>query len=321
MKTEAQSTAMTVRDEGIATEITTITETSSTAVAAQAEAMVKARATVALARPRDMDKVRVAMLKECRRPGFAQVARYSIPRAGKRIEGPSIKFAEAVLRIMGNIVVRDIIVYDDAAKRIIEVETVDLETNASVSTTVSLDKAVERRTLKSGETALSSRLNSTGQMVYLIAAREDDTVQKSAILKSKAMRTNILRLFPGDILEECMDQVQRTQADEDAQDPEAGRKKIVDGFFEIGVKPDHLKAYLGHPIDECSPPEMAHLRALFRAIRDGETTWAEASNIDPKTGEVKDPGSKVEGIKERLRKNTPTDPAQAPPPSDGTAKS
>src|SRR5258708_6569465 len=77
-------------------------ETASTVLAAQAKAQIEARYVMAERHPRDLDVVRQRMLKECRRPVFAGVARYRKP-IGKGVEGPSIRFAEAAIRLMGNI--------------------------------------------------------------------------------------------------------------------------------------------------------------------------------------------------------------------------
>ncbi|HYG12344.1 MAG TPA: hypothetical protein VD835_20545, partial [Pyrinomonadaceae bacterium] len=96
-------------------------ETSTTALAAQAKAQIEARYIVAMQRPRDMDTVRTKLLKECSRPGFAKVARYSKPVGGSKIEGPSIRFAEAALRCMGNVVPESFVVWDDEEKRVVRV--------------------------------------------------------------------------------------------------------------------------------------------------------------------------------------------------------
>jgi hypothetical protein len=57
-------------------------ETAASAVATQARAMVEARFTIALARPRDVSQFRARLLKDCERPGFADVAIYQLPRGG-----------------------------------------------------------------------------------------------------------------------------------------------------------------------------------------------------------------------------------------------
>jgi hypothetical protein len=32
---------------------------------------------------------------------------------------------------------------------------------------------------------------------------------------------------------------------------------------------------LGHPIEQCTPKEIDDLRAIYAALKDGESTWAE----------------------------------------------
>lgn len=250
-------------------------ETSSTAVAAQARAQIEARYIVAMKNPRDWDQVRFRLLKECSRPGFAEVARYSKPVGGSKIEGPSIRFAEAALRCMTNISPSSVVIWDDEDKRIIRVSVTDIESNLTYEQDVVIAKTVERNRLQDGQQALSSRTNSRNQIVYTVRATEDDLLNKQAAQVSKALRTQALRLLPGDILEECMDTVLETQEKRDKADPDAAKKKILDAFAKIGVTPKQLGEYLGHDTSQIVEAELKDLRAVFAAIQQGEATWQE----------------------------------------------
>lgn len=250
-------------------------ETSSTAVAAQARAQIEARYIVAMKNPRDWDQVRFKLLKECSRPGFAEVARYSKPVGGSKIEGPSIRFAEAALRCMTNISPSSVVIWDDEDKRIIRVSVTDIESNLTYEQDVVIAKTVERNRLQDGQQALSSRTNSRNQIVYTVRATEDDLLNKQAAQVSKALRTQALRLLPGDILEECMDTVLETQEKRDKADPDAAKKKILDAFAKIGVTPKQLGEYLGHDTAQIVEAELKDLRAVFAAIQQGEATWHE----------------------------------------------
>ena len=261
------------RQELTAKEHAPIVETAATAVAAHAKAAIEARYAVALHRRRDVDDVRVA--KECSRPGFARVAKYSVPRGGKRISGPSIRLAEAAIRIMGNIQIETPTLYDDPSRQIVRIEATDLETNASYALDLVIEKTVERKVLRAGQVALGERINSSNERVYLVEATEDDFAVKKGAQVSKAIRTLGLRLLPGDLLDEAMAQVDATLHNEAAKDPDAERKAIADGFAKANVAPSHLKAFLGHELSQCSPAELVDLRALLRALLDGQTTWAE----------------------------------------------
>ncbi len=264
----------TVRQDFGGKEIQTQAETASVAVAAQARASVEARYKMALHRPRDFDEVRSRLLRECKRPGFAAKAIYHKP-IGKGVEGPSIRFAEAAIRLMGNILVEAPTVYDDREKRIVRVIATDLETNATYQSDVVLEKTVERNDAN-GRIVIAERMNSRGKKAYLVLATEDELLNKVNALLSKAVRTNGLRLVPADLVEEGQAACRATMKDQDAKDPDAAKKRIADAFGELNVSPADLKEYLGHELGTVSPKELEMLRALYAAISDGETTWQAA---------------------------------------------
>jgi hypothetical protein len=173
-----------------------------------------------------------------------------------------------------------------------------METNTPYSSDITIEKTVERKKLKDGDVALRSRLNSFNEKVYLIVATEDDLLNKQNALVSKAIRTNGLRLVPGDIVEECMELVIKTQKTADAADPDAAKRKIFDSFATIGVGVEQLKSYLGHEAETLNPKELMDLRALFSAIRDGEANWRDVMDSVPKKkAEGADPGAGDAGKK------------------------
>ncbi len=278
-------------------------ETAISASAAQAKAAVEARFVMAVSRPRDLDTVRTKLRRECQRPGFAEVARYSRPVGKNTVEGPSIRFAEAAIRNMGNIDQQTHTIYDSGEKRILKVECTDLETNTTYSKEITISKTVERRNLRRGQRPLGSRTNSYGDTVYIVEAAEGELAAKQDAEISKALRTLSLRLLPGDILDECMTLCIVTTRDADAKDPDAARKKIADAFDGIGVTPAHLKEYLGHDLSSSSPAETEDLRAVFGAVRDGLTSWTEvmaAKKADAGAEEGKEGESKMEALKRTI---------------------
>lgn len=248
-------------------------ETAAIAVAAQAKAQVEARYLMALQRPRDLDVSRQKLLADCKRPGFARTAIYSVPRGGERIEGPSIRMAEAAARAMTNLLTESAVVFEDDRRQIVRVMVTDLEANLTYDQDVTLEKVVERRSPKKGEEVISERINSTGAKVFLCTAREDDLTMKRAALVSKAARTLILRMVPGDILEDALLAAKRTMHDADAKDPEGARKALFDAFNEIGIDAPALKEFLGHDRAKLTTAELDELRGVYAAIRDGHSTW------------------------------------------------
>lgn len=247
-------------------------ENAAIAMAAQQKAIVEARYKMALARPRDIDKVRQDMLKDARRPSFANVAIYHKP-VGKGIEGPSIRFVEAAIRNMTNILTETATVSEDDERRVIRVAVSDLETNTYFSQDVTVTKTVERSKLPQGEKPIRVRTNSYGKPVYILHGTDDDILNKQNALISKAVRTLGLRLIPGDLVDEALFYVRQTMAKQDAADPDAAKNRLVDAFAQLGVAVEQLKDYVGHELSSLSPSELQTLRAIYSAIKDGETTW------------------------------------------------
>lgn len=247
-------------------------ENAAIAMAAKQKAIVEARYKMALARPRDIDKVRQDMLKDAKRPNFAAVAIYHKP-IGKGVEGPSIRFVEAAIRNMTNILTETDTVSEDDERRVIRVAVSDLETNTYFSQDVTVTKTVERQKLPPGEKAIRMRTNSKGQPVFIIHGTDDDILNKQNALISKAVRTLGLRLIPGDLVDEALFYVRQTMAQQDAQNPDAAKNRIIDAFAQLGVAVESLKDYVGHELSALDPNELQTLRAIYSAIKDGETTW------------------------------------------------
>ncbi|MDR9096282.1 hypothetical protein FEP46_06054 [Burkholderia multivorans] len=116
-------------------------------------------------------------------------------------------------------------------------------------------------------------MNSYNKPTYTVPANDDDLLNKRAAQISKAIRTLGLRIIPGDLQDEAEEIIKMVRHDENAKDPDRARKKMVDAFGSLGVKASDLVEYLGHPLDTCSPQEMADMFALYGAIKDGEATW------------------------------------------------
>jgi len=263
-------------------ELAVSSDVQATALAAQAEANVKARWAIALKNPRNMDGVRVRLLAECQRPKFAEQAEYAKPVGNRKVTGPSIRFVEAAIRCMTNVDCPTIVVSEDERTRRLQVAVVDLESNVAWSRQITLSKTVERSS-DEGRTVVSKRTNSRGKATFEVAATEDELANKEAAMVSKAIRTAGLRVLPGDLVEEAMEECRAVRAAADKADPQAAKKKLMDAFVSVGVKPEQLSEYLGHSLDAMQPAELDDLRAIFAAIRDGESKWSDVLELKAKS--------------------------------------
>jgi hypothetical protein len=282
-------------------------EISVSAESARAQMQVQAQYAMAKRFPRDLDMVRIAILKDCKRPRFAESARYKKPQ-GKKWNpetreqeeqfaiGPTIRFAEAAARAYGNLHPDVVTLLDDEKKRVVHVTVTDFESNLTWGKDVTIEKTVERSTLRKQwdgqgndrrETVvppLFSRTNTSGKAVYIYPATDDELMQKEGALTSKVVRNLIIRVLPSDLVEEAMEQVVATQMAAVKVDPEAERKRLIDAFAAIGVTPVALAEYLGKPVAGLDPAELLELRAIYQSLKDGELRWGDLlamKNVEP----------------------------------------
>lgn len=262
------------------TAITRSSETAAAAVAAHAEAMAKARFFVAIQRPRDLEVVREKLVQACADPLFAEDATYQLKRWDARaqeervIEGFSARFAEAVRTALGNIDVETTVVLDDDEKLIVQVVVTDLESNVTERVPVVVRKRIERRKLNKGQIPIGTRTGADGQTIYIVAATDDEVQMRLNSAQSKATRNAVLRLLRADIRQECWEQVNAAQRMAAQQD--GATAKALAAFRDLGVSAEQLAAFLGRDsVGELKVDELQELRGIVRAIRDGETTWAE----------------------------------------------
>lgn len=277
-------------------------DTAAVAAAEGAKARIQAAYLMALNRPRSEDQARIKILEACKRPRFAERVEYSKPVSGRAIKGPSVRFAELALRQWGNVFTDVQVVFEDEEKRRVRIMVLDLETNSAFSRDVTVSKTVERKNSKDRE-VIRERENSKGEIVFVVRATDDELANKESAMVSKGFRNEGLRLIPADIIDEALDTARKTLHDRDAKDPKEAKNRVLDSFASIGVTPKDLEKYLNHSIDQVSPAELQTLRGMFRAIRDGESTWAEY--VSPPADEAEtDKGDKVG---EKLKKGKKKD--------------
>lgn len=262
-------------------------ETASTAVAARSRAEVEARYAVALKFPRSWMDVRNRMLANCARHRFAETSRYAKPVGSGKVMGWSVRFAEAMAREMGNLYIGTTVVWDDDEKRIIQVMVTDLESNTTYPMEITIVKTIERKS-SAGYEVVSSRTNKQNQTIYIVKATDDDLLNKQNSQISKALRNSVLRLAPGDLLDECFDAIQESLSKADKSDPKGQIKKLSAAFYEIGVSAKMIAEFLGMPtLENVAPEQLAVLRTIYTGLKEGETSWddvmAQKEGVSPTT--------------------------------------
>lgn len=343
---QAGEVGVTIREEFDGREVTRSAETASSAVVAQQQAMVQARFIMAWKRPRHWNDIRKNIKELCLDPDFAAEALYVKPIAKtpdnwndwskrERLQrapenwprGFSIRFLESFMFEAGNFDVKTLVIWEDEDKRMTDVIVIDLERNSAYSRTVTTLKTVERSSLRKGQVALDTRTNSWGNVVYILPATDDEVNLKEASGVSKAIRTLSERLMPPHLKREWRDLIEKVIMDENAKDPQAAKKRLMDSFGTQGVAPSALDEYLGHSIDTATPAEMIELRGVYVALANGDANWKDALRF--KSGEGEDePGAaaansalsgRIDAQRKRAEEPTQGKPAGAATGAGGAA--
>jgi hypothetical protein len=206
--------------------------------------------------PRNIRKAMDSMVKEATMDReTAAACRYAVPRQGKIIEGPSIRFAEIVARSWGNMRWGSRMVGEDSRFLTTQAVAHDLESNLAVQVEVRT-----RITKRDGDRYSEDMIQTAGQASSGIALR-------NAVLKA-VPKTYWAPAFAA-----------AAKVTQDDGKPLRDRQAAVAEFFKrkYGVKPDRLCALVGKTaIEELTSEDIATYQAIRQAIEDGDTTATEA---------------------------------------------
>jgi hypothetical protein len=222
---------------------------------------------------------------------MAEECIYSVPRGGKQIRGPSIRFAEIVLNSWGNVRCAARVTHEDRIERYVEAEALvhDLESNVGY-----VARARRRIELKKGKKSVDP------DMIQLAGA--------AAI--SVARRNAILGAVPKPVWRRAQEAVESVIKG-DVKTLAVRRDAAIGYFNKAGVPTERvLKALEITHTDDITLEHLVDLQGMRQALKTGETTLDQLfpeerapgpkpetldakldaiSHVDPETGEIKTP--------------------------------
>lgn len=233
----------------------TLTASASMAVQ-QHKAEIDQLVTTARQYPRSLKRVQSAILSMATLDEeSAEECIYALPRGGKPIKGPSIRFAEILKQSYGNCRAAARVVNVDKSEGYVEAEGVfhDLETN-SASTARVRRRILDRR----GKVYNDDMIIVTGNAACSIA-----------------MRNAILAGVPKPLWRKAYEQVQSTITG-DITTLAENREKAFKALAAFGVKPEQVFQALGVEGEEdIAVDHIATLRGMYAALKNGEATVEE----------------------------------------------
>lgn len=255
-----------------------LTETS----AAREISEIQAAMVIAKRFPRDpvicMDRI----LQACTRPTLAEGALYSYSRGGSDITGPSIRLAEAMAQLWGNIHFGIRELSQSKGESTVEAFAFDLETNTRQ---VKVFQVPHVRYTRSG----SKKLDDPRDVYELIANQG-----------ARRLRACILGVIPGDVTETAVKQCEttlHTTADVSPERIQAMVKAFEDNY---GVTKEMLQKRIGRRVDAMTPALLIQLKKIYQSLKDDMSKpgdWFEIS--EPKQSVT------VADLKARQKKQEP----------------
>lgn len=244
-----------ITQDGEVMEESTALATASMAVQLQ-KAEIDQLVSTAHAFPRSLKRVQSSILSMATLDEeSAEECIYALPRGGKPIRGPSIRFAEILKQSYGNCRAAARVVHVDKTEGYVEAEGVfhDLETNSASTARV-------RR-----------RITDKGGRVF----KDDMIIVTGNAACSIAMRNAILAGVPKPLWRKAYDMVQATITG-DITTLSENREKAFKALAAFGVKPDQVFTSLGIQGEEdITVDHIATLRGMYSALKNGEATVEE----------------------------------------------
>ena len=209
-------------------------------------------------------------------PAIAEDCVYSLPRGGKQIRGPSIRFAEIVRAAWGNSRDGARVTFVDRIERVVECEAMYHDLQNNVATTATTRRTIE---LKRGKQVVDA------DMVQLAGAAGMSIARRNAILGG----------VPRFVWQQAMDRVEHVIRGEEKTLVER-RDGAIAYFAKAGVGIDRLLKAIEKPTPEdIDLDDLMTMTGWRTAIKEGATSLDEIFPEERKPGK-KDLGEQLDAL-------------------------
>lgn len=238
--------------------------------ASRAIAEAQGKLVIAKRFPRDEIGSYAKMMEACQRPTMASKAFYSFPRAGGKVEGPTIRFAEELARCWGNIDYGIKELSQDDGKSEMQAYAWDLETNA--------------QSIQNFTNPHLREVN--GKMKTLTSQR--DIYENNANMATRRLRSRILAILPAWFVEDAIAECKKTLAGRNDEPLIDRVKKMVVQFGKLGVSQEQIEQRLKRKIDTMTADDLVDYIGIYNAIKQGESKATEWFGGQQESNELTD---------------------------------
>lgn len=200
--------------------------------------------------PRNEEIAIRRILKSCERVGLASQAIYQYAKGGSKIEGPSIRLAEALAQSWGNM---------DSGIR-------ELEQNNGSSLVESYAWDLETNT-RNSKIFTVSHLRHTKERDYQVTDPRE-IYELVANNGSRRLRACILGVIPGDVVDLAVQACTETMLKATKTDSDT-INRLVGAFEAIGISREMIEARIQRKLDAITTQNIVDLRKVYASIKDG----------------------------------------------------
>lgn len=236
---------------------------------------VQAAMVIAKRFPRDEVEAFNRILLSCKRKSLAESAMYEYPRGGSKVTGPSIRLAEAIAQNWGNIDFGITELEQKSGESQVMAYAWDLETNSRQTKIFSVPHV---RSTKKGNAPLTDPRD-----IYEMVANQG----------ARRLRSCILGIIPGDVVEAAVKECQKTLV-LGSDKPLIDRVRDGIRLFEekFSVTQEMIEKYIGCKCEAFSENDMIRLNNVYRSLRDGMASREQY--FDLPSPEISESGSEVQ---------------------------
>ncbi|KGL45724.1 hypothetical protein BMT55_13905 [Listeria newyorkensis] len=214
---------------------------------------VKGQIFMAQNMPRNVFQSEQRIMDACKRLTLAETAVYSYPRGGQKVVGPSIRLAEVLAQNWGNI----------------SFGVKELERRDGESTAVAYAWDMETNTRTQKEFTVP-HVRSTKKGIQKLTD-ERDIYELVANMGARRLRSCLLGIIPGDIVDKAVAQCNETVRSGGGDIPLKDRiGKMLAMFKEsYGVTQEQIENRFGYGTSTFTEFDMVQARNIFNSIKDG----------------------------------------------------
>lgn len=210
--------------------------------------------------PRDIPKVKQAMLSFATLDvETAEACFYSLPRGGKTIQGPSVRLAEIAVSCYGNLRagsrITSVVASGEAPHVVVQAVAMDLEKNISIS--IEKRRRITKKKFKD-------------------AIDEDDINLAANACSAICFRDAVFKVIPLALIKPIFEASKKVAVG-DAKTLSDRRIRCLETFAKMGLKRDRVLAKIEcKDIEQVTLEHLETLMGLYNAIKDGELNIDEA---------------------------------------------